>query len=210
MTVYYAVIADVIASRELSTARRGKLQESLRKALPALNARWQEYLAARLAITMGDELQCLLSSSSAIWPVVHGIRGLFDNVDWLVACGRGPLSTPLEPGLTAPELDGPCFHAARGALARAKKERMIMAFEGFADRRLDGAAGYYAALYWGWTRRQRQVANLWRGAPFVPEIAAAERAGEVHPSALSHLRRRMAWPLVESGDKMFRSILEAS
>ena len=32
---------------------------------------------------------------------------------------------------------------------------------------------------------------------------------KVVPSAVSHLRRRMAWPLVAAGDKMFRALLEA-
>ena len=209
MTLYVALTADVIASRELSATRRAQLQDTLRRLLPALNSRWAGALAARFALTMGDELQCLLTTPGAIWEVSHGIRQAFNSVDWIIACGRGTLSTPLAPGIAAPELDGPCFHAARAALERGKAERLILALGGFDDPRLDGVSRYYAALYWGWTRRQRLAANVWRAA-HVGALVGEQGSRPPHPSATSHLRRRMAWPLVESGDRMFQTLLEAS
>jgi hypothetical protein len=130
---------------------------------------------------------------------------MFAEADWVVGCGRGTVTTSLAAGkLAAPEVDGPCFHAARAAVETAKRERSLVAFQGFgdADRALSGFAGYYSALYWSWTRRQRQAATAWR----FPTAAHPK----VVPSAISHLRRRMAWPLVERGDKMFRALLEAS
>jgi hypothetical protein len=89
----------------------------------------------------------------------------------------------------------------------AKRERRLFAFGGFgpADVALNGCASYYSALYWRWTRRQREAAAAWRVARKPREAAA--RLGVV-PSAVSHLRRRMAWPLVAAGDKMFRALLE--
>jgi hypothetical protein len=202
MTTYVAIIADVIGSRELGPARRARLQRDLRHALPELNRRWEKDLAARFAITLGDELQCLLKHPRALWDVTHAIRRTFDAVDWVVACGRGALSTPIPRGATAPELDGPCFHAARAAVERGKTDRQILAFGGFANPALDALARYYSALYWSWTRRQRRAATAWRWT--------APTAGRVreNPSALSHLKRRVAWPLVEEGDRMFRSLLE--
>src|SRR5688572_229416 len=107
MTIYYALIADVVASRHLTATARARLQVALRRSLPAMNERWASVLAARFAITMGDELQCLLYSPAAIWPVSHAIRRTFNTVDWIVACGRGPLTTPLASDVAAPELDGP-------------------------------------------------------------------------------------------------------
>src|SRR6266581_2627649 len=38
--------------------------------------------------------------------------------------------------------------------------------------------------------------------------AAAAARLDVDRSAISHLARRMAWPLVAAGDKMFRALLE--
>lgn len=210
MAVYVAVLADVIASRELAPARRARLQADLRAALPELNRRWQRRLAARFALTLGDELQGLLHDPAAVWDLSHDIRHRFAQVDWVIACGRGPLTTRLVPGARASELDGPCFHAARAALERAKDARLILAFEGFAEPRLSGLAAYYSALYWSWTARQRRAAIEWRAPAAGREAPRARGRDALHPSALSHLRRRMAWRLVESGDTMFRALLEAA
>src|SRR5206468_68688 len=167
---YIALIADAIASRELPPAARARLQADARTAVKHLNQRYRRVLAARFAVTLGDELQCLLPTPQPVWDVAHDLRARLPSVDWVVACGRGPITTPLAP--TAPEIDGPCFHEARAAMDRAK--------------------------------RQRRTATLLR----VGDPAAAAARLDVDRSAISHLARRMAWPLVAAGDKMFRALLD--
>lgn len=211
MSIYYiALIADAVASRGLVPARRGRLQAQLRTALTEFNRRYRHDLAARFGITQGDELQCLLVSAAPVWDIAHAIRARFAETDWVIGCGRGTVTTPLTGKETAPEVDGPCFHEARAAVEAAKRERRLFAFRGFgaADVALNGCASYYSALYWRWTRRQREAAATWRFAwrPTEAAAAPAARLGVV-PSAVSHLRRRMAWPLVAAGDKMFRALL---
>ena len=80
----------------------------------------------------------------------------------------------------------------------------MLAFEGF-NPLLDAFAQYYSALYWSWTPRQRRAANelRTRGESL---LQLADRLGIV-PSALSHLRRRMAWTLVATGDKVFQDLI---
>jgi hypothetical protein len=85
-------------------------------------------------------------------------------------------------------------------LDAAKRSRLVLAFGGFHDDGLTALAGYYSALYWSWTTRQRQAAHAWRSGSAPP--------GRAGPSAHSHLRRRMAWPLVEAGDRIFQATLE--
>jgi len=208
---YVALIADAIDSRRLPPAARARLQTALREALPKLTRRYAKALAARFAITLGDEVQCLLHDTSAIWAITHEIRHAFPDVEWIVACGRGPITTKLAgsdaPLAPADEVDGPCFHDARAGVEAAKAERRILTFVGFANPPLDGWAAYYSALYWSWTSRQRRQANQWRVASNTETKEPDETAD---PSAISHLRRRMAWPLVEAGDKMMRVLLEAS
>src|SRR6266550_3929933 len=126
---YIALIADAIASRELPPAARARLQADARTAVKHLNQRYRRVLAARFAVTLGDELQCLLPTPQPVWDVAHDLRARLPSVDWVVACGRGLITTPLAP--TAPEIDGPCFHEARAAMDRAKRERQVFAFGGF-------------------------------------------------------------------------------
>jgi SatD family protein len=204
-TPYVALIADLVGSRTLEPRRRAKLQAALRTAASDFNHRYAAALAARFAVTLGDELQALFKTAAPVWDVSHRLRLTFPEVDWVVACGRGALSTPIWRGATAPELDGPCFHAARQALDHAKRHRLVFALEGF-EQPLAACADYYSALYWGWTRRQRVVAaaqRVWQGAR-LDDLAQRLKVG---PSAISHLRRRMAWPLVAAGDTVFRELL---
>src|SRR2546426_409404 len=199
---YIALIADAIASRELPPAARARLQADARTAVRDLNQRYRRVLAARFAVTLGDELQCLLPTPQPVWDVAHDLRARLPTVDWVVACGWGPITTPLAP--TAPEIDGPCFHEARAAMDRAKRERQVFAFGGFTAA-LEPLASYYSALYWSWTPRQRRTATLLR----LGDPAAAAARLDVDRSAISPLARRMAWPPVAAGDKRFRALLEA-
>lgn len=209
---YVALIADVMASRALAPGRRAKLQADLRAAVRELNQHHRSSLAARFAVTLGDELQCLLRTAGPVWEIANTLRSRFSEVDWVIACGRGAITTVLGHAKPpAPEVDGPAFHHARTALELAKRHRVLFGFAGFgdADRSLNAFAAYYSALYWSWTPRQRTAATLMR--LYAPVEHALERVADrmdVHPSAISHLRRRMAWPLVVVGDKMFRTLLE--
>jgi hypothetical protein len=199
---YVALIADAVASRRLPGPARARLQARLRAALPAYATRWRRHLAARFALTLGDEVQGLLTGAEPVWEIAHRLRLDFPEVEWVIASGRGPLATSLPARAAAPELDGPCFHAARSALGAAKRDRLLFAFGGFGPA-LDPFVHYYSALYWSWTPRQRRTATLLRlGSP-----AEAARALKVDRSAVSHLARRMAWPLVAAGDKMFRAAI---
>lgn len=208
--LYVALIADAIDSRALAPADRRRLQAALQHGVPELNQRYCKALAARFDVTLGDELQCLLGDAASAWDISHFIRYAFPQVDWVVACGRGPITTALTPGITAPKVDGPCFHAARAALETAKRDRQVLTFAGFPAPDLAAFAAYYSGLYWTWTARQRALATKWR-AWGDDEAGLPRKVREgLHPSAVSHLRRRMAWPLVARGDRMFRNLLEAS
>src|SRR5947208_1625565 len=94
---YVALIADAIASRDLAPATRARLQTDVRAAVKDLNQRYRRVLAARFAVTLGDELQGLLATPQPVWDLAHDVRARLPTVDWVVACGRGPITTPLAP-----------------------------------------------------------------------------------------------------------------
>src|SRR5438105_2797618 len=200
---YVALIADAVASRDLPPASRARLQADARAAVKHLNQRYRRVLAARFAVTLGDELQCLFPTPQPVWDVAHDLRARLPTVDWVVACGRGPITTPLAP--TAPEMDGPCFHEARAAMDRAKRQRQVFAFGAFVPA-LEPLASYYSALYWSWTPRQRRTATLLRLGD--PAAAAARRdddrsAGAIDVArgrAVGSLERALALTMVLLGD----------
>jgi SatD family protein len=202
---YVALLSDIVGSRRLPPRLRARLQDDLRQAVAEFNRRWSKHLVGRFAITGGDQLECLIDDPSLVWEIAHAVRHRFSDVDWIIAAGHGALTTTPRPQATAPELDGPCFHAARAALEIAKTERRVFALAGFGPR-ADALAAYYSALYWSWTPRQRRLAGALRGLGAAPS-QLSERL-KIHPTAVSHMKRRLAWPLVEAGDTMFRAALQ--
>src|SRR5207247_11473388 len=122
-TTYLALIGDAVASRALPPPRRARLQREPRSAIPAFNRRWRTALAARFAVTLGDEFQALLTTARPLWELLHEVHFRFPEVEWVVACGLGAIATRLERRATAPEGDGPCFHAPRAAVEPAKRQR---------------------------------------------------------------------------------------
>jgi len=206
---YVAVLADAIGSRALPPAARARLQAQLHIRLKELNKRrpWRPAIAAGFAIARGDEFEGLLRDASHLWDIAHWLRHTFAEVDWIIACARGAISTAL--AATAPEVDGPCFHAAAAALEEAKARRQVFTFRGFPPA-VDSLAAYYSALYWSWTPRQRRQASEFRLLDAAaPEIGRGSRL-KVHPTAISHMKRRMAWPLVAEGDRMFGAAIAAT
>src|SRR5258708_27611800 len=202
--LYVAVIADAIDSRGLAPPARKRLQTALQQALPRLNQRYRKALAARFDVTLGDELQCLLADARTIWEISHYIRYQFPEVDWVVACGRGPISTALIPGITAPKVDGPCFHAARAALEVAKRDRQVLTLSGFPAEHIPAFAAYYSGLYWSWTARQRALANKWRGWGGAETGLPQQVPEGLHPSRAPHLGPRQAFPTRARSGRLVR------
>lgn len=200
-----AFLADVVQSRARAPRARGALQQELHAVAREFNGRYRAHTAARWAVTLGDELQGLFTSAGPVWEAAHELRLCFPAVEFVIACGKGGLTTPLHRGVTAPELDGPCFHAARAALEAAKRDGLVFAFGGFAPT-LDAPVRYYSALYRGWTTRQRALATAQRARPDARLAELAKLIG-VEATSISHRRRRMAWHLVASGDTMLQEML---
>src|SRR2546426_2922461 len=106
---YIALIADAVASRALPPPRRARLQRALRSAIPEFNRRWRTALAARFAVTLGDEFQALFTTARPVWELLHEVHFRFPEVEWVVACGLGPIATRLERSEEhTSELQSPC------------------------------------------------------------------------------------------------------
>src|SRR5438309_11620823 len=102
---YVALIADAVASRDLPPAGRARLQADARAAVKHLNQRYRRVLAARFAVTLGDELQCLFPTPQPVWDVAHDLRARPPRSigSWRAAGAPSPHpSRPRPPSWTAP------------------------------------------------------------------------------------------------------------
>src|SRR6266446_4956732 len=167
---YVALIGDAIASRELPAPRRARLQRALRAALPTFNRRWRTTLAARFALTLGDEFQCLLTGPAALWEIAHAVRSELADVDWAFACGRGPVTTPLTPGITAPEVDAP-WPPAGSASTAAPSPTWAAAWPGL------------------WSRRAILSSQTFSAAPAPGPRGSSGESTDTRPVARLHPRR---------------------
>jgi hypothetical protein len=167
-SLYYALIADAIASRRLPPARRGALQTTLRAVARDLTRRHRRAVAAAFAPTLGDELQGLLSDRAALWPIAHALRAAVPDVDWVIACGRGAMATPR--ARTA--RDGrPCFRRARSI--EAARAGAVFTFRG-------------SGRHWAFRRTQPSTT----AGPPTSGLAALLRAGATPAQAAAVARRR--------------------
>ncbi|MFA6540793.1 MAG: SatD family protein [Bacteroidota bacterium] len=145
---YCAVIGDINKSRSLQ--RRNKVQEKFKDAVVIINKEFNDDIASKFLVTLGDEFQGLLTGPSKSFQLVQRFRDLMDPVPFSFGIGIGALSTPLNIK-EAIGMDGECFHRARLALVRAKKAKQEIFFD-FEDDALTMVNALAAMLY-----RQKQL-----------------------------------------------------
>jgi hypothetical protein len=109
--------SDLVDSKH--EPRRRDVQLRLEKVLRSANATFRAELAVPLAVTLGDEWQGLARSVQAAFRVEFHVRRALRPLRMRSGIGLGPLSTPLRKRTA--QMDGPCFHRSRAALAAAKK-----------------------------------------------------------------------------------------
>lgn len=199
-----ALIGDVVGSRELED--RAGFQERLKGELLRLNRRLgPDALATPLALTAGDELQGLFHRYSSMVIVLRELSERLHPVRIVYGVGFGPLSIP--PGPQVALLDGPCFHAARRALERSRREDRWATVEGLGDPEdqvLGALLQLVDGLRGGWTAKQNRYAAAARGR-LQKDVAAMF---DVSPSVVSESLRSARAETVAEGEAAAIALLE--
>src|SRR5262252_6237974 len=102
---YVAVIADMVRSRELPSTQRAVVQKHFQELVTTLNREYGDSLASKFAITLGDEFQGLLTTSTVLPDLIWLIEERFSDRKVRVGIGLGTLDTPLQ--AHAINIDGP-------------------------------------------------------------------------------------------------------
>lgn len=180
--IFIAVMGDLVGSRKLDN--RAEVQEKLASTLTELNERFDEVVAARFLITLGDEFQGLLrahASISEIWWFYQA--RMHEHVQTRFAFGAGTLSTPLRAQSVG--IDGPCFHGAREALERSHKEKTHLSFGIYeaprATRILNRISNLLDHTVRDWTPIQWQTILMFRESGSQAEVA---KLREVTPQSI--------------------------
>ncbi len=168
--MYLTIIGDILRSRKL--ADRAGTQSNLEHALSALNRSLGDELASRFVVTLGDEFQGLLTSPAEAMDVLLDLERSMDFIPVRYGLGWGALSTELKE--VAIGMDGPCFHHARAALDRGKKEKRWITVAGFGDgedKILNGFLSLMAVVREGWTETQALTVSMARHSKMQKDVA---------------------------------------
>ena len=121
--VYAAITADIIGSTDFYKANGKPLRPRLLEALEKVNARHAEALAVRFTITLGDEVQGLVTNPADSPRVIHDLRLQLSPLKCRVGVGIGPIVSELAESTA--QMEGASFSLSREALdaTRAVKSR---------------------------------------------------------------------------------------
>ena len=202
---YLAVIADMVKSRELPSAQRASVQKHFQELVGTLNREYRDSLASKFAITLGDEFQGLLTTSTVLPDLIWLVEEKFADRQVRVGLGLGALNTPLQE--YAINIDGPALHTARDAIEAAKKSDLLGGvFSGIGT--LDEVLNGIARLLWfqrsNWTGAQRTIANLLRKGMMQSEVA--DRLG-ISRQVVSKQVAASGWVTYAGGENAWRIIL---
>jgi hypothetical protein len=194
-TNYVVIIGDIRGSRQMP--RRAEFQKVMEQRLEAINRDFGEKLAAAFVVTLGDEFQALLRRPEDVMDVLVALDFAFPrDTPIRYGIGWGPISTELRD--RAVGMDGPCFHNAREAVQRGKRDDRWATVLGLGedDRTINALLRLVGEVRSRWTDVQRATVEQTRRSRTQREVAAARGVNE--SSVSQALKAAMHEPVMEA------------
>jgi len=168
------ILGDVRKSRMI--ADRTLAQAGLRQVVERINGEKPGLLDVPFSISGGDEIQGVLTDPADMVAVIDCLDLSSFIFGFRFGVGWGTVATPR--ASRSWEMDGECFHKAREAISRGKKEKRWVTVAGFgndSDRILDGIFRIMQVIREGWTKKQRLAVATRKTK--VTQTATAEEMG---------------------------------
>ena len=163
---FVEVIGDIKDSRHLEN--RKEVQTHMQTILEQVNEKYEEYIASRFLITLGDEFQGLLYTGENVLHIISEIRMQLYPVHLRFGIGFGQITTDIRAEM-ALGADGPGYYRAREAIERLKerekKNRPVPAELCFkmgeqnrgTEIMLNTIFNLIYVIEKNWTKRQREI-----------------------------------------------------
>ncbi|MDF2988762.1 MAG: hypothetical protein K0R50_4272 [Eubacterium sp.] len=116
--MYFAIIGDIKNSRKIND--RYQVQEQLEQVLKEINEEFDNDIAAKFLVTLGDEFQGLLKSAGPVVRIIEKMMLRMHPVKIRFGVGFGDISTKINPEM-AIGADGTAYHHARKMINEIKK-----------------------------------------------------------------------------------------
>lgn len=117
-SAYIAIIGDIKNSKQLES--RNEVQNNLQNILKEINIKYEDDIASKFVITLGDEFQGLLSNGKNVMGIIEEIRRNLYPVEIRCGIGIGKMATTINPEM-ALGADGPAYYKAREAVEKLKE-----------------------------------------------------------------------------------------
>jgi hypothetical protein len=121
-----AVIADIVASRDVKAQERRKFNKKIQDLLKQVYERFKDKCVALPALTQGDSIELLVTSWEPIVFLFHKL--LLENLEFRVGFGTGEIIIQKP---NSDDCDGPAFWNAREALNEIKGMKYMNKSAGF-------------------------------------------------------------------------------
>ncbi len=115
---YIAIIGDIIGSKKIKN--RKEIQEKLKQTLNQVNEKYDDVIASKFIITLGDEFQGLLNLGNYTMEIIYYIKKELYPVKIRFGVGVGSISTRINKDM-AIGADGPGYYKAREAINNLKE-----------------------------------------------------------------------------------------
>lgn len=168
--MYCAIIGDIVESKKIKN--REETQEKLKLLLDQLSKKYDQEIASKFTITLGDEFQGLLVSPKFIIEIIDEIKAKMYPVEFRFGIGMGDILTPVNKELAIGS-DGPAYHIARDCInsikdsdskyEQVKQDIRIGSNQPDQLNSLNLINASFAQCYFtqkNWTDKQREVVTL--------------------------------------------------
>jgi hypothetical protein len=187
---FVAVVADLEQSRRMK--ERASFSRQLEKHLRSINAHFSDEIWAPLTTVRGlDEISGLLRRPERAFEICARVNEMVHPARFRWGIAEGTIDVGIRTR-DAGAMDGPAFHAASEAIARAEAERRTYAFSlprlgPDQTEMLEASAQLYAEVVMAWTSTVPQVIAAIRSTTSQVEAA---KSLKVTPQRVSQVVRR--------------------
>lgn len=166
---YTAVIGDIIDSKK--SGDRNTIQKNLKEVLEHINEKYQDCLASKFMITLGDEFQGLLKDRNMVMTIINEIEMLMFPVQIRFGIGIGSINTDINFNNSI-EIDGPAYNRARRMINTLQKKKFqyeeaysnIMLCSEDENEEIDylinSVLSVCSALKRNWSKRQAEIITV--------------------------------------------------
>lgn len=207
--VYAAITADIVGSTEYYKANGKPLRPRLLEALAKVNARHAEALAVPFAITLGDEVQGLVSNPADAPRVVHDLRLQLSPLKCRVGVGIGPIVSELAESTA--QMEGLAFGMSREALDAASSLKSGLTVYRTSDEHVESVANAMSllvdAIQSRWTEKQ------WEAVRLHSELGDLSSVGKrlgVSAQGAEHRLRSTRWREIDKSVEALSDLLKCT